>query len=157
MSGQVARVEKTRDRLASELLRAPTTEELAKEAELSEAEVEQLLRVAGEDLSLSTAVGEDGSLELGDTLEQDTIPGVEGEMIKASFEEQIRRVLSELDDKERDVISMRFGLDGEEPRTLQEIGENLGLSRERIRQIESKAKEKLRRNHKAQGLRGFLN
>jgi RNA polymerase sigma factor (sigma-70 family) len=116
-----------------------------------------LLQVAGEDLSLSSAVGEDGSLELGDTLEQDTIPGVEGEMIKASFEEQIRRVLSELDDKERDVISMRFGLDGEEPRTLQEIGENLGLSRERIRQIESKAKEKLRRNHKAQGLRGFLN
>ncbi|HJS56487.1 MAG TPA: RNA polymerase sigma factor RpoD/SigA [Vicinamibacteria bacterium] len=157
MSGQVSRVEKTRDKLAAELLRPPTTEELAKETELSEAEVEQLLRVAGEDLSLSTAVGEDGSLELGDTLEQDTIPGVEGELIKASFEEQMRRILAELDEKEHDVISMRFGLDGEEPRTLQEIGETLGLSRERIRQIESKAKEKLRRNQKAQGLRGFLN
>ncbi|HET7294129.1 MAG TPA: RNA polymerase sigma factor RpoD/SigA [Vicinamibacteria bacterium] len=157
MSGQVSRVEKTRDKLAAELLRSPTTEEVARETELSEAEVEQLLRVAGEDLSLSTAVGEDGSMELGDTLEQDTIPGVEGELIKASFEEQIRRILEELEDKERDVIRMRFGLDGEEPRTLQEIGESLGLSRERIRQIESKAKEKLRRNHKAQGLRGFLN
>ncbi len=157
MSGQVSRVEKTRDRLAAELLRSPTTEEVARETELSEAEVEQLLRVAGDDLSLSTAVGEDGSLELGDTLEQETIPGVEGELIRASFEEQIRRILDELDDKERDVIRMRFGLDGEEPRTLQEIGASLGLSRERIRQIESKAKEKLRRNQRAQGLRGFLN
>jgi RNA polymerase primary sigma factor len=157
MSGQVSRVGNARDRLAAELSRAPTTEEVAKETDLSEHEVEQLLRVAGEDLSLSSAVGEDGSLELGDTLEQDTIPGVEGELIRASFEEQIRRILEELDEKEREVIRMRFGLDGEEPRTLQEIGEALGLSRERIRQIESKAKEKLRRNHRAQGLRGFLN
>ncbi len=157
MSGQVSRVGHARSRLSAELSRAPTTEEVAKATDLSEAAVTQLLRVAGEDLSLSSAVGEDGSLELGDTLEQDTIPGVEGEMIKASFEEQIRRILADLEDKERDVIRMRFGLDGEEPRTLQEIGESLGLSRERIRQIESKAKEKLRRNQRAQGLRGFLN
>jgi len=157
MSGQVSRVGNARDKLAAELLRAPTTEEVAKATELSEQEVAQLLRVAGEDLSLSTAVGEDGSLELGDTLEQETIPGVEGEMIRASFEEQVRLILEELDDKEREVIRLRFGLGGEEPRTLQEIGETLGLSRERIRQIESKAKEKLRRNHRAQGLRGFLN
>ena len=103
------------------------------------------------------AVGEDGSLELGDTLEQDTIPSVELELIRSSFEEQIRALVAELDEKEREVISMRFGLDGEEPRTLQEIGEALGLSRERIRQIESKAKEKLRRSNRAQGLRGALN
>jgi RNA polymerase primary sigma factor len=157
MSGQVSRVEHARERLSAELLRSPTTAEVAKATELSEQEVEQLLRVAGEDLSLSSAVGEDGTLELGDTLEQETIPGVEGEMIRASFEEQIRRILDELDDKEREVICLRFGLDGEEPRTLQEIGELLGLSRERIRQIESKAKEKLRRNQRAQGLRGYLN
>jgi RNA polymerase primary sigma factor len=157
MSGQVSRVEQARERLSAELLRSPTTAEVAKATELSEQEVEDLLRVAGEDLSLSSTVGDDGTLELGDTLEQETIPGVEGEMIRASFEEQIRRILDELDEKEREVICMRFGLDGEEPRTLQEIGEVLGLSRERIRQIESKAKEKLRRNQRAQGLRGYLN
>jgi RNA polymerase primary sigma factor len=157
LSGQVARVGSARDRLAAELERAPTTEEVAREADLTEAEVEELLKVAGDDVSLSAAVGEDGSLELGDTLEQDTVPAVEVEMIRSSFEKQIQTIVGELDEKERDVIRMRFGLDGEEPRTLQEIGESLGLSRERIRQIESKAKEKLRRSHEAQSLRGYLN
>ena len=78
-------------------------------------------------------------------------------MIRTSFEQQIQGMVAELDEKEREVIRMRFGLDGEEPRTLQEIGEALGLSRERIRQIESRAKEKLRRSREAQGLRGYLN
>ena len=157
LSGQVSRVGAARDRLAAELERAPSIEEVAKETDLSEAEVAELLRVAGDDVSLSTAVGEEGGLELGDTLEQDTIPPVELTLIRSSFEKQIQAIVAELDEKERDVIRMRFGLDGEEPRTLQEIGEALGLSRERIRQIESKAKEKLRRSQEAQGLRGYLN
>ena len=79
------------------------------------------------------------------------------EMIRSSFEERIKAMVDELEARERDVIRMRFGLDGEEPRTLQEIGEKLGLSRERVRQIESRAKEKLRRSREAHGLRGYLN
>jgi RNA polymerase primary sigma factor len=157
LSGQVSKVGNARQRLSVELERAPTTEELAEKTELSKQEVETLLLAAGEDVSLSTAVGEDGNMELGDTLEQDTVPSVELELIKSSFEEQIRAMVAELDEKEREVIRMRFGLDGEEARTLQEIGESLGLSRERIRQIESKAKEKLRRSHRAHELRGALN
>ena len=157
LSGQISKVGNAREALAAELERQPTTEELAKKTDLSEQEVEKLLKVSGDDLSLSTVVGEDGSLELGDTLEQETIPSVELQLIKSSFEEQIRNLVAELDEKERDVLRMRFGLDGEEPKTLQEIGEALGLSRERIRQIESKAKEKLRRSRHAQGLRGALN
>jgi RNA polymerase primary sigma factor len=157
LSGQVSKVGSARDRLAAELERPPTVGEVARATDLSEAQVEELLKVAGDDVSLSAAVGEDGNIELGDTLEQDTVPAVELELIRSSFEKQIQAIVGELDEKERDVIRMRFGLDGEEPRTLQEIGETLGLSRERIRQIESKAKEKLRRSQEAQSLRGYLN
>lgn len=157
LSGQVSKVGHAREKLASELERAPTTAELARKTDLSEHEVENALKVAGDDLSLSAAVGEDGTMELGDTIEQDTVPSVERQLMRSSFEEQIRSLVAELDEKERQVISMRFGLDGEDPRTLQEIGEALGLSRERIRQIESKAKEKLRRNQRTSSLRGALN
>jgi RNA polymerase primary sigma factor len=157
LSGQVSKVENAREKLAVELERAPTTAELAQRTDLSEEQVETLLLASGDDLSLSAAVGDEGSMELGDTLEQDTIPSVELEMIRTSFEQQIQAMVSELEEKEREVIRMRFGLDGEEPRTLQEIGEALGLSRERIRQIESKAKEKLRRSRWATGVRGYLN
>jgi RNA polymerase primary sigma factor len=157
VSGQAAKAGSTRERLTAELERPPTTEEVAKEMDLTEEAVENLLRMAGDDVSLSSAVGEDGKLELADTLEQDTIPPVELELMRSSFAQQIQAIVDELDEKEREVIRMRFGLDGEDPRTLQEIGEALGLSRERIRQIESKAKEKLRRSHDAQGLRGYLN
>jgi RNA polymerase primary sigma factor len=157
LSSQVSKMGTARQRLTAELERVPTTEELAAKTELSKKEVEALLMAGGEDLSLSTAVGEEGTLELGDVLEQGSVPSVELQLIRSSFEEQVRAMVSHLDEKEREVIKLRFGLDGEDPRTLQEIGESLGLSRERIRQIESKAKEKLRRSHEVQGLRGALN
>ena len=156
LSGQVSKLSAAREKLKGELERLPTIAELAERTALPPAEVEQLLLAAGDDVSLSTAVGDDGGLELGDTLEQDTVPSVEVEMIRSSFERRIQGMVSGLDEKEREVIRMRFGLDGEEPKTLQEIGEAMGLSRERIRQIESRAKEKLRRSREAHGLRVFL-
>ena len=157
LSGQVSKLSAAREKLKGELERPPTIAELAERTALPPAEVEQLLLAAGDDVSLSTAVGDDGGLELGDTLEQDTVPSAEVEMIRTSFERRIQGMVSGLDEKEREVIRMRFGLDGEEPKTLQEIGEAMGLSRERIRQIESRAKEKLRRSREAHGLRGYLN
>ncbi len=157
LSGQVSKLKSQREKLKLELERTPTREELAERTDRTPAQIEALLMASGDDVSLSAAVGHDGGLELGDTLEQEIIPSVEREMIRDSFEQTINSMVGELDEKERDVIRMRFGLDGEDPRTLQEIGEAMGLSRERIRQIESRAKEKLRRSREAQGLRGYLN
>ncbi len=157
LSGQVSRLSTAREKLKSELERVPTTEELAERTALSKEAVEHLLLAAGDDVSLSAAVGDEGNLELGDTLEQELIPSVELEMIRTSFERRIQSMVDDLEEKEREVIKMRFGLDGEDPKTLQEIGEVMALSRERIRQIESRAKEKLRRSREAQGLRGYLN
>ena len=127
-----------REQLTVELERPPTTEELAEKTELSTEEVEELLKVAGDDLSLSTAVG--GGRQPGAGRHAGAGHDALGRAgdDRSSFEEQIRALVEELDDKEREVIRMRFGLDGEEPRTLQEIGEELGLSRERIRQIEAR-------------------
>jgi RNA polymerase primary sigma factor len=156
-SSQVSRVEHARDKLQAENGRTPTSAELAQATDLTEAEVDNLLRMIGDDRSLSEGVGEEGTLELGDTLEQDTVPGVELELMKSTFARHVQTMVDALDEKEREVLRLRFGLDGDEPRTLQEIGDALGLSRERIRQIESKAKEKLRRSREVQGLRGYLN
>jgi RNA polymerase primary sigma factor len=157
MSSQMAKVEAARERLSTELERQPTAAEISKAADVPEADVEALLRVIGDDRSLSDSVGDEGTLELGDTLEQDSVPGVEVELMRASFARLMQGMVDDLDEKERDVLRMRFGLNGEEPLTLQEIGDALSLSRERIRQIESKAKEKLRRNREVQSLRGYLN
>ena len=157
LSGQVSKVRQAREKLRVELQRMPTLDELAERTQHRPKQVEALLMASGDDVSLSAAVGEEGGLELGDTLEQGIIPSVETEMMRSSFESRIQLMVKDLDQKERDVIRMRFGLDGDEPRTLQEIGEAMALSRERIRQIESRAKEKLRRSREAQGLRGYLN
>ena len=157
LSGQVSKLRSQREQLKLELERTPTRDELAERTDHTPAQIEALLMASGDDVSLSAVVGDEGGLELGDTLEQGIIPSVEREMIRDSFEQTIKSMVGELDLKEREVIRMRFGLDGEDPRTLQEIGEAMDLSRERIRQIESRAKEKLRRSREAQGLRGYLN
>jgi RNA polymerase primary sigma factor len=158
LQGQVSKVERAREELHSRLQRPPTLAELAQRTELPEDRVEALLLAAGDDLSLNEVVGEEGTLERGDLMEQDSVPSAELTLIRDNMEQQIRSMVeTNLDAKEREVIRMRFGLDGDDPRTLQEIGEKLKLSRERVRQLESRAKEKLRRFPRAQALKGSLN
>jgi RNA polymerase primary sigma factor len=116
-----------------------------------------VLHRGSEDVSLSDPVGNSGSegnqRELGDLLPQDQIP-IDDEMIHRSDLNELLNALSDLDGKEREVVRLRFGLEDDEEHTLQEIGDRLHLSRERVRQIESRAKEKLRRSAK---LRSHLN
>ena len=161
LSGIAARLGREVADLAEELDRTPTTRELAEDLDISENDVDALLRIGSSDASLSDRVGhrDDGEgPELGDFIEQVAVPPVEEEMIHQAVAERVRVALGELDPKEREVVELRFGLDRDgEPRTLQEVGDVLNLSRERIRQIESRAKDKLRRSKRAGELRSYLN
>jgi RNA polymerase primary sigma factor len=113
-----------------------------------------VLRAGAPDVSLNDPVSADGSRQLGDTLPQAIVPHVEDALIHQSDLDALASALNELDGKEREVVRLRFGFGTDEPRTLQEIGDRLHLSRERVRQIESRAKDKLRRSSK---LRSHLN
>jgi RNA polymerase primary sigma factor len=155
MSRAFGRMERQFEAESSEL-GTPAPEEVAALLDVSLDDVNTFLAISGKDVSLSDSMGEDG-LALGDRLEQETEPPVEIELIHRAFMSRTQELLEELEHKEAEVIRLRFGLDGEEPKTLQEIGDRLHLSRERIRQIENKAMTKLRRSGNAQALRGFLN
>ncbi len=161
LSGVAARFGREVTELTEQLHRTPTHREIADDLDISEGEVEALIRIGDRDLSLSDHVGgADGSdgPELGELLAQEAEPPAEETLIHRRLNDGVRGALDELDDKEREVIELRFGLDRDgEPRTLQEIGDVLKLSRERIRQIESRAKDKLRRSKRGRELRSYLN
>jgi RNA polymerase primary sigma factor len=145
--------------LAGRLDHSPSPDEIAEGLDISPAEAAALQFVAGNDVSLSDPVSqedEDGR-ELGDTLPQHTVPPADDALLHEALLAQLQAAMSDLAPREREVIALRFGLGGEEPKTLQEIGARLGLSRERVRQLESRAKEKIRRGTKAGELRSYLN
>ncbi len=151
------RIGKAQAKLRSELHRTPTTEEVATRMEVTVREVNNLLQVADDNISLSAVIDEEHAFQLSDKLEQDILPAADLVLLKNSLKTLLRDSLTELDAKEEKVIRQRFGLDGAEPKTLKEIGEMMNLSRERIRQIEAQALEKLNRSQKCQHLRGYLN
>lgn len=159
LSGAAARLHREVAELTEQLERAPTSGEIAADMDLSEADVDALLQIGARDVSLSDrAAGDDADgPELGDLIESPA-PPLEDDLVRRSLVDRVRTALGELDDKEREVVSLRFGLDRDgEMRTLQEIGESLNLSRERIRQIEARAKAKLRGSKRANELRSYLN
>jgi RNA polymerase primary sigma factor len=146
--------------LTEQLQRSPTNREIAEGLDISEGEVEALARIGDRDASLSDPIGREGedAPELGDMIEQASEPPAEEALIHHRLHARVRHALAELDGREREVLQLRFGLDRDgDPRTLQEVGELLGLTRERIRQIESRAKDKLRRSKRAGELRSYLN
>ncbi len=156
LSDKISDMKKKAAALKTDLGREPTREEIAKRMDITKDEVEDLEILDGKDVSLSDKYFEEG-VEMEDRIEDSLTPSVEYQIIKNSIQNQIREMLGELDEKEANVIKLRFGLDDDVARTLQEIGDMLNLSRERIRQIEQKAMRKLARSRRLQQLRGYLN
>jgi RNA polymerase primary sigma factor len=151
------RLERSRQALGRELERTPSETELADELGIDPGEVRLLLSSNQNVLSLNQPVDEEGEAEFGDLLEQYVVPDTDEEILRQSFEEALREALGELSEKERQILSLRFGLEDDQPATLREIGESLGISRERVRQIENQALTKLRRSAKGRALAGYLN
>ncbi|MCU0230906.1 MAG: RNA polymerase sigma factor RpoD/SigA [Acidobacteria bacterium] len=151
------RIGKTQSALMSELQRRPSVEEIAEAMEVDPEDVTTLLQVSDENISLSEVIDEEHEFHLSDKLEQEVIPSADAVMLRGALKTHMRAALADLDDKERRVILLRYGLTGEEPKTLKEIGEAMSLSRERIRQIEAQALRKLHRSSKCQQLRSYLN
>ena len=151
------RLERSRQALGRELERPPSDRELAEELGMEQEEVRLLLSSNQNILSLNEPVDEEGEAEFGDLLEQYVVPDTDEEILRQSFEQTLREALAKLSEKERQILSMRFGLGDDNPRTLREIGEALGISRERVRQIENQSLTKLRRGAQSRALAGYLN
>ncbi|MDI6845648.1 MAG: RNA polymerase sigma factor RpoD/SigA [Candidatus Saccharicenans sp.] len=157
VSDRISRMNREREILKKELGREPTREELAERLNITPEEVAEMEIMQEKGLSLSDRLGEDDDLEVGDRISDEMEPSIEYQLIRSSVEQQIREILDELDEREALVLKLRFGIDGDEPMTLQEIGDRLGLTRERIRQIEQRAMRKLASSQKLKQLRGYLN
>jgi RNA polymerase primary sigma factor len=150
------RMERIRSLLAERFARAPTDSELSEELGISIDDVRVLTRASRSSLSLNEPVDSEGDSELGDLLEQTGLPDTDELLLRESFSRALRDALAELPTRECKVLELRFGLADDQPKTLREIGEIMGLSRERVRQIESRALNKLRRSHQKHSLQGFL-
>ena len=156
LSDQISEMKKTRSQMKKEFKRDPTRDELAARLKTTVESIEDWEILSGRDISLSDKYYDD-DVEVGDRIKDSLTPSVEYQIVKNSIEEQIRNILKELDDKEALVLKLRFGFEDDRTHTLQEIGNKLNLTRERIRQIEKKAMRKLSHSHKLQQLRGYLN
>jgi len=150
------KIMRARRELGQQLNREPNIEELAKRVELSIERVSEILQMSQEPVSLETPIGEDAENELGDLIQDVTAPAPADVAAQSSMREQVDRVLSNLQDRERRVLELRFGLFDGRPRTLEEIGGELNLTRERIRQIERKALGRLRGDRNIAELRELL-
>lgn len=143
--------------LTQELGHRPSVDEISKGLGMTEDDVRGMMEGPPTEVSLSALVGEESETRLEDLIEDQSVAPVDEMLIAQSFEEQLQTLLSQLDDKERVIIERRFGLGDREPQTLAEIGSEMNLSRERIRQIEERALGKLRRSQRAKQLLGYLN
>ena len=142
--------------LLQELGREPTPEEIGKEMGLPAERVREIQKISQEPVSLETPIGEEEDSQLGDFIEDDAAVVPPDAASFSMLQEQLSKVLDGLAERERKVISLRFGLEDGHPRTLEEVGREFGVTRERIRQIESKTLAKLRHPSRSSKLKDYL-
>ena len=150
---------RTQRRMTQELNREPTIEELAKELDMEPEKVEYVIKIKQDISSLDAGVGRDGDEEdsvLGDFIEDEDTVSPEDSATNQLLKEQVNDVLSSLSDREQKIVRMRFGLDNGKSHTLEEVGQEFAVTRERIRQIEAKALAKLRKHKDARKLYEYL-
>jgi RNA polymerase primary sigma factor len=152
----INRVKKTGHRLQQILEREPTQEEIARAMDVPDDKVRQVLDVSRHPVSLEAPVGQDGDAFLGDFIEDETMPQPIELASQELLKTQISDALEKLTERERKIIVLRFGLEDGRFRTLEEVGREFGITRERIRQIEAKALRKLRHPSYSRKLRGYL-
>ena len=153
----INRVLRTSHAMVQKLGREPTTKEIADELHIEQSKVEEVLKIAQEPVSLETPIGEEEDSHLGDFIQDDEASQPSEEATYTLLREQLEEVLSTLTPREEQVLRMRFGLVDGKPHTLEEVGKQFDVTRERIRQIESKALRKLRHPSRSKKLRDFLN
>ena len=142
--------------LLQELGREPSPEEIAEEMEIPVERVREIQKISQEPVSLETPIGEEEDSHLGDFLPDEDIPAPSEAAASTILKEQLVEVLGTLTDREQKVLRLRFGLDDGRARTLEEVGKEFKVTRERIRQIEAKALRKLRHPSRSRKLREFL-
>ena len=142
--------------LLQELGREPTDDELAAEMQMPVEKVRETRKIAQEPVSLETPIGEEEDSHLGDFIPDDDIPAPADAAAFSLLKEQLNEVLNTLNERERDVLRLRFGLVDGKARTLEEVGSQFNVTRERIRQIEAKARRKLRHPSRSKKLKDYL-
>ncbi len=153
----IHKVSRTSRQLLQELGREPTIDEISAKLGMNAEKVREIIKTAQEPVSLETPVGEEEDTHLSDFIQDDSSPTPAEAVSFQLLKEQLDRVLHTLSPREEMVIKLRFGFDDGRPRTLEEVGSEFNITRERIRQIEAKALRKLRHQSRSKVLRGFLN
>ena len=153
----INKMSKMQRKLTLELGYEPSVKELAEHLDMSEEKVQEIMQIAREPASLETPIGEEDDSNLGDFVADSNVVSPEGNVESVMLREHIDTLLGDLKERERQVIVLRFGLEDGHPRTLEEVGKEFNVTRERIRQIEAKALRKLRHPSRSKKLRDFLN
>jgi RNA polymerase primary sigma factor len=156
VSESLRKLDKARSEMRREMGEEPTTEQLAQRTGISPRKVASLLNTTQEPISLDMPVGDEENTSLGSLLYDKTSPDPQEELIDTEMRDEIDSILATLDDRERLIMRKRFGFDGEDTYVLQQIGEELNISRERVRQIEAQALRKLRSAARKRRLRDYL-